>query len=347
MTRTSIGILGAGQLGRMLAISGAQLGFKIELLHDEDSPCAGEVASYQKASLSDEQTIKAFAAKHSVTTAEFENVPLSVLSWASESGKLFPPPPAFAVAQDRLLEKELAQKLGIKTPRFAPVSSLAELESAFASLGAGKFVLKTRSLGYDGKGQARINAASEIAAAWTSIGERPAILEEFFPFESEVSCIVARSTRGEIKAYDLCQNTHQSGILVKTSVEPNHPLQLAAVAVVEKVLSKLNYSGVLTVEFFVKNGELYFNELAPRVHNSGHWTIEGAETSQFENHLRAILGLPLGSTKIRGNKVEMLNILGTAPKLEEVLKEENLHLHLYGKEERPGRKIGHLTKIYW
>lgn len=340
-----VGIFGAGQLGRMLALSAAELGIEVELFSEEEDPCGAQVVkSYTQGDFYDEFAIKGFAARQSVCTAEFENIPTETLSWAESKAPFYPPLAAFSTAQDRLKEKQLAEHFSIPVPRYKPVSSLSELQQAYQEIGSRSAVLKTRSLGYDGKGQARITKEEDLELAWRAVKELPSILEEFFPFEREVSIIGARSSTGEVRCYDLVENTHVGGILIRSVVQNHSPLQAQAVELFSRVVKELGYVGVMAIELFVKGEALYLNEIAPRVHNSGHWTIEGAVTSQFENHLRAILGLPLGDTSSVG-KVEMENILGTTPPLTEILATPDTHLHLYGKEERPGRKIGHITKI--
>jgi 5-(carboxyamino)imidazole ribonucleotide synthase len=340
-----VGIFGAGQLARMLALSAAELGIEIDLYSEEEGPCAAQVVkTYIRGKFNDEAAVRSFAANQDVCTAEFENIPTATLSWAESEAPFYPPLPAFSTAQDRLKEKLLAGKLAIPVPRYVAISSLSELKEAWAELGSGAAVLKTRSLGYDGKGQARIAKEEDLETAWRAVKEVPSLLEELFPFEREVSVIGVRSTTGEIRCYDLVENTHREGILVKSVVLNDSPLRQQAEWLLSRVVCELGYVGTVAIELFVKGETLYLNEIAPRVHNSGHWTIEGAVTSQFENHLRAILGLPLGSTRTLG-KVEMENILGAAPALSEILSVADSHLHLYGKEERPGRKIGHITRI--
>jgi 5-(carboxyamino)imidazole ribonucleotide synthase len=254
-------------------------------------------------------------------------------------------PAALAVAQDRLLEKTLFRDLGIPTPPFAPVDLRQDLEAAVARIGL-PGILKTRRFGYDGKGQARIRTRADVATAWAALGGEPLIYEGFVRFSREVSLVGARSTRGERAYYPLAENVHEHGILSVTRAPfTSAALQRAAQRHMRAVLDHFGYVGVLAIEFFVERGRLVANEMAPRVHNSGHWTIEGAETSQFENHLRAILGLPLGATGARGYAA-MLNFVGRLPDRAQALAVPGLHLHDYGKREaRPGRKLGHATVV--
>lgn len=338
--KQKIGILGSGQLGRMLAIAGIQLGLDVSHFDSTDSPPAEAVGRYTKGSLSDEVAIKKFATQNEVITAEFENISASALTAASQVTPVLPGPEAFKIASDRLLEKQLATKLSIPIPRYIPVASVEALKLAASELP--NAILKARSLGYDGKSQARLS--SNLEEAWQVVGQRASLLEEFFNFDFEVSQIAVRSVSGETAFYDLARNTHEKGILIRSVVEPGKyaNLSIKAQKYVSAILLELNYVGILAVEFFVKGEELYFNEMAPRVHNTGHWTIEGAETSQFENHLRAISGLPLGSTISRAS-CEMINIIGSKPDTRAVLSIKNSHLHMYGKEARPGRKLGHVT----
>jgi 5-(carboxyamino)imidazole ribonucleotide synthase len=249
---------------------------------------------------------------------------------------------ALATAQDRLAEKRLFQRLGIPTTRHAAVDSRAALTRAVARIGL-PGVLKTRRLGYDGKGQALLRRPADLDRAWLALGGAPLLYEEFVPFDAEVSAIGVRSSRGETAFYGLCRNYHVDGIL-RLTLAPGGPapLQRQAHAYLRRALAAFGYAGVLAIEFFVHGGRLIANEMAPRVHNSGHWTIEGAETSQFENHLRAVCGYSLGSTATRGHSA-MVNLIGTMPESEAVLRIPTAHLHLYGKEPRPGRKLGHIT----
>jgi 5-(carboxyamino)imidazole ribonucleotide synthase len=257
---------------------------------------------------------------------------------------VYPPVDALRVSQDRLLEKQLFEKLKIPTPPFRAVDSLENLRAAVRELGY-PCVLKTRRLGYDGKGQRYVRKPADVEAAWSALGSAPLILEAFVDFEREVSIVGVRSTKGEIRAYPIVANTHRDGVLRVTLAPHRHPtLQKTAEMHLKRVMKHFAYAGVLTIEFFVQRGRLVANEMAPRVHNSGHWTIEGAVTSQFENHLRAILGLPLGDTAPVGHAA-MINFLGQLPSRDELLGVPGLHWHDYGKAPRPGRKIGHCTVV--
>ena len=338
--KRKVGILGSGQLGRMLAISGAQLGLTVSHYDEVDSPPAEIVSKYIKGSLRDETEVKTFAALNEIITAEFENIAAETLKFANSVTPVLPSPEAFRIASDRLLEKQLATKLKIPIPKYLPVATLEALRLASSELP--NAILKARSLGYDGKSQSKVG--ENLEEAWNSVGKRASLLEEFFYFDFEVSQIAVRGGSGETAFYDLAKNTHERGILIRSVVNPSSipELTLKAQKYVSAILVELNYVGVLAVEFFVKGNELYFNEMAPRVHNTGHWTIEGAETSQFENHLRAICNLPLGSTQSRG-PCEMINIIGSEPDYRAIFSTKNAHLHMYGKEPRPGRKLGHVT----
>ncbi len=339
-----VGVLGAGQLALMLAEAVPALAFKLpEARHVEvicaGSPgdCAERVAPLIETDLTDAKSVHAFAEQVDVVTVESENIDASVL----EGLNLYPNARAIGVAQDRLLEKNFFRECGIGTAPFAQVDSVADLEHAIDELGL-PAILKTRRMGYDGKGQVRLAHRSEAAAAWIEAGEVPCILEGMVPFRSEVSLIAARNGSGEIMSYPLTENHHRDGIL-RTSIAPCDcaTLQPLAEGYMRELLTHLDYVGVLAVEFFNVGGKLLANEMAPRVHNSGHWTIEGAATSQFENHLRALLDLPLGST--RSLPTVMLNCIGNMPSIEETARFPKLHRHDYGKEPRPGRKVGHLT----
>ncbi|MEN9938512.1 MAG: hypothetical protein RLZZ387_5091 [Chloroflexota bacterium] len=340
----TIGILGAGQLGRMLALAGYPLGMRFRLLDPAlDSP-AGELAQQYAAPYDDEPTLTGFAEGLDLVTYEFENVPVAAARFLEALVPVYPPPAALAAAQDRLVEKTFFQRLGIPTPSFAAVDSYEDLERAVAEIGL-PAVLKTRRMGYDGKGQAVVRAPEELRSAWQMLGGQGLILEGFVPFTRELSVLAVRGRDGATACYPLVENTHRGGIL-RRSVAPapglTPGLQALAEEYAARALDALGYIGVLAIELFEVEEQLLVNEMAPRVHNSGHWTIEGAATSQFENHLRAVAGLPLGSTAARGHAA-MLNLIGTVPDVAPVLVLPECHLHLYGKEPRPGRKLGHIT----
>uniref|UniRef100_A0A7C1FV12 N5-carboxyaminoimidazole ribonucleotide synthase n=1 Tax=Thermomicrobium roseum TaxID=500 RepID=A0A7C1FV12_THERO len=339
-----IGILGGGQLGRMLALAGYPLGLRFRGLDPNANAPLGQVAELVVAPYDDRLALERFAAGLDLVTYEFENVPGSTAEFLAARLPVSPPPEALIRSQDRLEEKRLFEECGIPVPRCAPVSGPDDFAQALGAVPL-PALLKTRRLGYDGRGQAQIHTAEELALAWERLGRVPCLLEEFVPFEYEVSLLGVRSRRGEITFYPLVENRHVEGILaISRAPAPraSTALQTLAQQYVEAILNRLEYVGVLAVEFFVVGDRLLANEMAPRVHNSGHWTIEGAETSQFEQHLRAILGWPLGSTTPRGHSA-MINLLGVVPPIEPILALPNTHVHLYGKEPRPRRKLGHIT----
>ncbi|MEO7909689.1 MAG: 5-(carboxyamino)imidazole ribonucleotide synthase [Roseiflexaceae bacterium] len=365
MTSTTIGILGAGQLGRMLALAGYPLGLRFRFLDPAPDAPAGHMAEHIQAGYADTTTLEQFSAGLDAVTYEFENVPVAAAHFLAERVPVYPPPAALEVAQDRLVEKTFFQQLGITTPPFAPVDSQADLDAAIAQIGL-PAVLKTRRFGYDGKGQIILREPADAATAWARLGDTPLILEGFVPFERELSILAARGRNGETAFFPLVENQHREGIL-RLSLAPapdiTPALQSAAEQIAARALASLEYVGVLAIELFqVASDELqatsdehpshsslvtYYsplvvNEMAPRVHNSGHWTIEGAEISQFEQHLRAVLGLPLGATTARGYSA-MVNLIGALPDPAAVLAIPGAHLHLYGKRPRAGRKVGHIT----
>jgi 5-(carboxyamino)imidazole ribonucleotide synthase len=342
-----IGVLGGGQLGRMLGMAGAPLGLRFRFLDPDTGAPAADTGTIVKGDFHDDVILERFVQDLDVVTFEFENVPAESMRQVAYHAPVYPPPDALETAQDRLCEKRLFQELDIPTPLFLPIATEYDLEIALAETGT-PAILKTRSFGYDGKGQWIIKSASDVPTLWSSlpVGEfRTLILEGFIRFDRELSLIAARGTTGEVCFYPLVENRHEGGILrLSIAPAPGVPqdLQETAQKYMLRILEALDYVGVLTMELFQCGDNLLANEIAPRVHNSGHWTIEGAETSQFENHLRAILGLPLGSTCPRGVSA-MWNLLGMPPPLEMVLAVPGAHLHLYGKQPRPGRKIGHIT----
>lgn len=337
-----IGIIGAGQLGRMLALAGYPLGLRFVFLDQSSDAPGAQVGRIIPGAFDDAQRLAELARDADVVTFDVENVPVEAVQSIAASKPFLPPPQALGASQDRLHEKTLFRQLKIPTPDFAAVDSLADLRKAVDDIGL-PGVLKTRRLGYDGKGQYYLRQASDIEAAWQALGSVPLIYEGFVAFSREVSIIGVRSTRGETRCYPLAANTHAHGIL-RHSIAPyrSASLQKQAETYLKRLLRHFDYAGVLTIEFFVRGGRLIANEMAPRVHNSGHWTIEGAQTSQFENHLRAILGLPLGSTRPIGHSA-MLNFIGTIPTLGNILRVPGVHFHSYGKEPRPNRKLGHCT----
>ena len=339
-----IGIIGAGQLGQMLALAGYPFALRFLFLDASADAPGAQVGPIITGAFDDPASLERLAAETDVVTYEFENVPVSALQAVAKTRPCNPPVEALRVSQDRLLEKELFGRLGVPTPPFRAVDSLADLRAAVAAIGL-PAVLKTRRLGYDGRGQRYLRKSADVDAAWEAIGGVPLILEGFVDFDREVSIIGARSTRGETRCYPLCGNTHREGILrVTLAPATNARLQKAAERHLRRVMDHFGYAGVLTIEFFVQRGRLIANEMAPRVHNSGHWTIEGAVTSQFENHLRAILGMPLGDTKPVGHSA-MVNFIGTMPERDRVLALPGVHHHDYGKSPRAGRKLGHATIV--
>ena len=340
----TIGILGGGQLGYMLALAGYPLGLHFRFLDPSPEAPVGRIAQRVTADYTDEAALEKFAGGLELVTYEFENVPVEAARFLAARVPVYPPPAALEAAQDRLAEKSLFRKLGIATTEFAPVSSPGELDAAVKTIGL-PAVLKTSRMGYDGKGQWTLRTAEEVRKAKSELPAAKLILERFVPFTREISVLAVRSRTGESAIYPLVENHHRSGIL-RLSLAPaprlEPTIQRDAERAAHRVLESLKYVGVLAIEFFEHQGELLANEMAPRVHNSGHWTIEGAVTSQFENHLRAVLGLPLGSTGPAGHSA-MLNLIGDLPDSSEVLGVPDAHLHLYGKSPRPGRKLGHLT----
>ena len=336
-----IGILGAGQLGRMLALAGYPLGLEFAFLDPAEEACAAPLGEHLRAEYTDEAALEKFCAGIDLATYEFENVPQQAAEFVAARVPLYPGPRALTAGQDRLSEKQLFVSLGIPVPKFAAVSSHAGLENAARHTGL-PAVLKTRRMGYDGKGQYVLRSAADFDAAWQQLGRQPLILEAFVPFEREVSCLAVRGRDGAIQFYPLVENVHRSGILRTARPLANDPLQKLGEDYARRVLEHADYVGVLAFEFFVSEGGLLANEIAPRVHNSGHWSIEGAQCSQFENHLRAIAGLPLGGTALRGASV-MVNFIGIAPATATLAALDGVHIHLYGKQPKPLRKIGHAT----
>jgi 5-(carboxyamino)imidazole ribonucleotide synthase len=339
-----IGIVGGGQLGRMLGLAATPLGIECEFLeHAADVPAAA-AGRIHVAALDDADAIAALAQQVDVLTSEIENVSIAGFEAGSKHCRVAPAPKVIAAAQDRLYEKRMFESYGIPTAPYAVLDS-AEDAAALSVSESTPRLIKTRRLGYDGRGQRLVRSDTQAANAFDELGSVPSIAEGLVDFICEVSLIGVRGLSGELAFYPLCQNSHRDGILERTIVPfENDKLQQQAEAWVASLLESTDYVGVLTVEFFVTNDGLVANEMAPRVHNSGHWSIEGAETSQFENHIRAVAGLPLGSTALRGHSA-MLNLIGTMPKRAAVLAQPGAHLHHYGKQPRPGRKLGHCTLV--
>jgi 5-(carboxyamino)imidazole ribonucleotide synthase len=338
----TVGIVGAGQLGRMMALAGYPLGLDFLFLDKDAGTPGGQVAPLLAGALDDRGLLGQLSRRCSVVTFDWENVPVASLENLPGEASIFPPLRALAAAQDRLTEKRSFELLGIPTTQYAAVDSRESLDLAVKKVGL-PGVLKTRRLGYDGKGQFVLRKPADLDRAWDALGKAPLLYENLVPFDAEVSVIAVRGQDGSVVFYPLNLNVHRDGILRITRAPfGNAALARQAQRAARKLLEHFHYVGVLTIEFFVKRGRLIANEMAPRVHNSGHWTIEGADTSQFENHVRAIAGLPLGSTKARGHSA-MINLVGQMPTREPLLKEAGLHWHDYGKSARPGRKLGHVT----
>jgi 5-(carboxyamino)imidazole ribonucleotide synthase len=336
-----VGILGAGQLARMIALAGYPLGLDFIFLDPAEDACANKLGEHLHGDYKDPRLLAQLAETADVVTYEFENVSADVAEFLTSHTRVHPSPKALAVAQDRLIEKNFFRSLDIPTPDFAPIDSLEDLERAMASIGY-PAILKSRRLGYDGKGQSVLKSEENLPQAWQLLEGAHAIVEAFVPFDREVSVIAVRSVSGSMAFYPLSENLHRGGILRVAKCCEHDPMQSQAEAYVSRLMDALDYVGVLALELFEVGGRLIANEFAPRVHNSGHWTIEGAETSQFENHLRAILDMPLGSTAPVG-KAAMINFIGGVPKPQEVLALAQAHLHLYDKSPRKSRKVAHAT----
>ena len=347
---STIGIVGGGQLGRMLAMAAAQLGYKCHVYAPDAEPPAAEVAArFTQGAFDDEEKLRRFGGEVDVATYEFENIAAGPLAALTGKVSLFPPRNALEIAQDRLDEKKFILAYGGQPAPFVAVDSAKELAAGLAELGT-PAILKTRRFGYDGKGQVRIESAAEAEAAWEAVRGAPCILEGWIAFDAEFSILLCRSAEGEVAVWDAPRNVHGGGILersVAPAGEALAPAIAGAEALARRVAEALDYVGVLAIEFFAVGEAALFNEMAPRVHNSGHWTIEGALTSQFENHVRAICGLPLGATDLVAQTVEMRNLIGADVEgWREILADRTAHLHLYGKKHaRPGRKMGHVTRL--
>jgi 5-(carboxyamino)imidazole ribonucleotide synthase len=345
---STIGIIGGGQLGRMLSVAAAQLGYKCHVFDPHERPCAADVAAeFAQAAFDDTDALGRFGASVDVATYEFESLPVAPLEVLGD--KLRPSVKSLAIAQDRAEEKTFIESVGARVAPWRDIRSLDDVGTAIAELGL-PLVLKTRRYGYDGKGQAWIRSAEEAEAAWDAIGREPAIAEAGITFIAEFSVIVARWEDGRHAFWDSPENVHRDGILRESTI-PCSPAVATQVAEAReaalRIAGALGHVGVLTVEFFASDSGPVVNEIAPRVHNSGHWTIEGAVTSQFEQHVRAICGLPPGSTELMGGAAHMENLIGDeVHRWPELVAEPGAHVHIYGKgEARPGRKMGHVTRI--
>lgn len=334
-----IGILGGGQLARMMALAGIPLGMEFIFLDPATDACAASLGEHLHGDYNDPKLLAELVKRADVVTYEFENVPAATAEFLAKHTLVFPSAEALAVAQDRWIEKNFLSHLAIPTPAYAAVNSFIELTELMPSFGY-PAMLKSRTQGYDGKGQSVLQTEHDLANAWQTLKGVPAIVEAFIPFEREVSIIAARNRSHDIVFYPLSENYHRKGMLRTAQCLPCDPLQAQAEELVSRVLNALNYVGVLALEFFVVDNQLIANEFAPRVHNSGHWTIEGAQISQFENHLRAIADLPLGATTPVGFSA-MINFIGAVPDIKQILTIPNAHLHSYDKKPRKGRKIAH------
>ena len=339
-----LGIIGGGQLGRMLALAAHPLGVHTRVLEPSERAPAATVAGHIVGPYDDAAALDRFADGLDVATYEFENVPVAAAERLAARVPVRPAPAALAASQDRLTEKTTFQDLTIPTAPFAAIDDAASLVAASERLGL-PLVAKTRRMGYDGKGQAILRSADDAAHAWRELGEHPLIAEGFVRFDRELSVVAVRALDGEVRCYPLCENVHEGGILRRTTFPAprvSRDMQREAETYARRLLEHLDYVGVLALELFDVGGALLANEMAPRVHNSGHATIEGAETSQFENHVRAVCGLPLGAVDPVGHSV-MINLIGSVPPLDDLLRAPGAHVHLYDKAPRPGRKVGHVT----
>jgi 5-(carboxyamino)imidazole ribonucleotide synthase len=347
MSGEVLAVLGGGQLGRMLALAGIPLDVEFRFLDPVDGAPAGAVGDLVVGALGDEDALTEVARGATVVTYEWEGVPADAARFLAGDLPVRPGARSLEVSQDRLTEKETFQHLGIATPAFSPVESRADLETAVEAVGGLPAVLKTRRGGYDGKGQVRLETPGDLAPAFDELGSVPLILESLVPFDRELSVLAVRGIDGAVACWPLVENHHEGGIL-RLSRAPapdiDDALQARGEELATRLLTDLDHVGVLAVELFDVGGELLANEIAPRVHNSGHWTIEGALTSQFENHVRAVLGWPLGATAARGPSA-MVNCIGVMPSRDAVLAVPGAHLHDYGKQPRPGRKLGHVTVV--
>lgn len=336
-----IGILGAGQLARMLALAGKPLGLKFIFLDPTPIACAADIGKHLIGDYTDKALLTQLAQESDIITYEFENVPVEIIDFLNANTPVYPPGKALLIGQDRITEKTFLQGLGIATAPFSAVSSLEELHQAMPEIGY-PAILKTRRFGYDGKGQVVLKNDQDLATAWQAVKNAPCVVEGFVPFDREISIIASRSVSGEIAYYPLSENEHHKGILRLAKNTQNDPLQTQAESYINTILTALDYVGTIALELFAVGDKIIANEFAPRVHNSGHWTIEGSETSQFENHLRAIMDMPLGSTDSLGYAA-MQNFIGNVPTSEKLLSLAQVHLHLYDKAARKGRKLAHAT----
>jgi 5-(carboxyamino)imidazole ribonucleotide synthase len=343
----TIGILGGGQLGRMLILAGAPLGLDFKVFDPSSEAVAGRLAPLLCDDINDVPALGWFAKNLDFVTYEWENVPVGSAKYLSERVPVFPPVRALEISSDRLKEKSFFRENGVPTPDFVAIETREELGLAVKELGL-PCVLKTRKFGYDGKGQMVLKTPRDVERGWSELGGAALILEKFVAFDRELSILAVRGKDGEKKFYPLVENHHEGGIL-RLSIAPapnwSAEIQSDAEKFASKILDKLGYVGVLALELFQVGERLLANEIAPRVHNSGHWTIEGSHCSQFENHLRAVAGLPLGSTEMKTPHAAMVNLIGGLPPLCDSLKIAGAHAHFYGKQPKPGRKVGHITLV--
>jgi 5-(carboxyamino)imidazole ribonucleotide synthase len=338
-----IAVLGGGQLGRMLALAGIPLDVQFRFLDPIDGAPAAAVGDLVVGALGDEAALAEVARDATVITYEWEGVPADAARFLARDLPVRPGARSLEVAQDRLTEKETFRRLGIATADFSAVDERSDLDDAVTAVGV-PAILKTRRGGYDGKGQTRLETLDDLGPAWDELGGVPLILESLVPFDRELSVLAVRGVDGTVACWPLVENHHEGGILRVSKAPAAGAPQAAAEELAARLLDDLDHVGVLAVELFDVGGELLANEIAPRVHNSGHWSIEGAVTSQFENHVRAVLGWPLGSTAARGPSA-MVNCIGVMPSREAVLAIPGAHLHDYGKAPRRGRKLGHVTVV--
>ena len=348
----TIGIIGGGQLGRMLALAAAKLGYRTHIFAPEAGNCAAEVSNeFTCAAYDDRAALAAFAAAVDVATFEFENIDADPLEEVASRVAVYPPLSALRIGQDRIAEKRFAESCGGRPADWAEVNSRADLDQAIARIGM-PAILKTTRFGYDGKGQFRLKTDDDVDSAWAEMGGQPLILEAFVPFSHEFSLIVARDRAGTVSFWDAPENEHRDGILARSTAPAPAAIireQIpAARGLARRIAEKLDYVGVFAIEYFAGKDGPVFNEMAPRVHNSGHWTIEGAVISQFENHIRAVVGMPLGSTSLAAREVRMDNLIGgDVNDWQALVGDAIAHVHLYNKgEARPGRKMGHVTRCY-
>ncbi|BCE03701.1 5-(carboxyamino)imidazole ribonucleotide synthase [Marinicellulosiphila megalodicopiae] len=338
-----ISVVGGGQLGQMMALSCIKLGVSFSFLDPSKDACAQLVGDLIQHDYDSQEGIDAVIACSDRVTFEFESVPAQTVAKIAKKLPVFPSAKALEVARDRLFEKTLFQKLGIQTAPFADILTQQDLDDAAKTIGL-PAIIKTRTLGYDGKGQKVLKTESDVAGTFAELGGVPLLYEGFVDFDDELSCIAVRSESGECRFYPLVQNEHKQSMLHCSVVQNNHPLQALGEQYAKSVLDELDYVGVMTFEYFRKGDQLLANEVAPRVHNSGHWSIEGAVCDQFENHIRAVAGFPLGSTKTRDN-VALFNVIGKACDEMALMSIEGAYLHMYHKSEKVARKIGHITLV--